>query len=279
MGDYRKPLLTLWSTNDYTSLLNWQDESSLSYTNCLAWNSMRANEFCLGGSNGIIRFCTIIEQTNDTNLRLQVINKQIPSSIIDHTKKICEITSCVYLISNTNLVLCSTNSGFITCWNSRTNTCLLHWKADSNEICYMATIKHKLLTGSSNGCLRLWNTENLEANLGQANINDSNYGLTIQDEFQLDDGIISGSFDNIFDMGIVGTSCGSLWYICWTTERSKTRLVASHTDRITGLIPIEDTHLVTSSLDGTIRIFQLEDRNEILRFDANGLVRRIRILI
>ena len=99
-----------------------------------------------------------------------------------------------------------------------------------------------------------------------------NYGLTILDEFQLDEGIISGSFDDIFDMGIVGTSCGSLWYICWTTERSKTRLVASHTDRITGLIPIEDTHMVTSSLDGTIRIFQLEDRNEILRFDANGLV-------
>jgi WD40 repeat protein len=73
-------------------------------------------------------------------------------------------------------------------------------------------------------------------------------------------------------MGIVGTLCGSLWYICWTTERSKTRLVASHTDLITGIIPIEDTHIVTSSLDGTIRIFQLEDRNEILRFDANGLV-------
>jgi len=101
-----------------------------------------------------------------------------------------------------------------------------------------------------------------------------NYGLTIQDEFQLDDGILSGSFDNIFDMGIVGTSCGSLWYICWTTERSKTRLVASHTDLITGVIPIEDTHIVTSSLDGTIRIFQLEDRNEVLRFDANGLVSR-----
>ena len=96
--------------------------------------------------------------------------------------------------------------------------------------------------------------------------------MTIQDEFQLDDGIISGSFDNIFDMGIIGTLCGSIWYICWTTERSKTRLVASHNDLITSVIPIENTHVVTSSLDGTIRIFQIEDRNEILRFDANGLV-------
>jgi hypothetical protein len=87
-----------------------------------------------------------------------------------------------------------------------------------------------------------------------------NYGLTIEDEFELDDGIISGSFDNTFDMGIVGTLCGSLWYICWITDRSKTRLIASHTD------------IVTSSLDGTIRIFQLEDRNEVLCFNANELV-------
>ncbi|CAF5207282.1 unnamed protein product, partial [Rotaria magnacalcarata] len=55
IGDYRKPMLTLWSTHDYTNLLNWQDESSpSSYMNCLAWNSSRANEFCLGCSNGCI---------------------------------------------------------------------------------------------------------------------------------------------------------------------------------------------------------------------------------
>lgn len=99
-----------------------------------------------------------------------------------------------------------------------------------------------------------------------------NYGLIIEDEFQLDDGIISGSFDNTFDMGIVGTLSGSLWYISWITDRSKTLLTASHNDEITGLIPIENNHIVTSSLDGTIRIFQLDDRNEIVRFNANGLV-------
>ena len=169
LGDYRKPQLTLWSTQDYTHLLNWEDESSSSYINCLAWNPMRANEFCLGGSKGLVRFCTIVEPSNETNVRLQVINEQIPSSISDQTKKSSDITACVYLISATNLVLCSTNCGFVTCWNSRTNTCLLHWKADGNEICYMATIKHRLITGSSTGCLRLWNTECLESNLAQPN--------------------------------------------------------------------------------------------------------------
>lgn len=99
-----------------------------------------------------------------------------------------------------------------------------------------------------------------------------NYGLTIEDEFQLDDGIISGSFDNTFDMGLVGTLSGSIWYICWRTDRSNTRLLASHTEQITDVLPIEETHLVTSSLDGTIRVFQIDDRNEILRFNADGLV-------
>ncbi|CAF1149459.1 unnamed protein product [Rotaria sordida] len=136
----------------------------------------------------------------------------------------------------------------------------------------MTTSKYKLLTGLSIGRLRLWNIENLEVNLGQTNTNDPNYSLTLQDEFQLDDEIISGSFDNTFSIDIVGTSCRSLWYICWTTQRTKIRLVVSHTDRIMGVIPIEDTYIVTSSVDDTIRIYQLEDRNEILRFDANGLI-------
>lgn len=173
MGDYRKPMITLWSTQDYTNLLNWEDESSSTYINCLSWNPMRANEFTLGCSNGRVRFCTIIEQTNDTNLRLQVANGQVPLSITEHTKVSCEITSCAYFISNSQIVLCATNCGFITCWSTRNNSCLLHWKADSNEICFMTTIKHKLLTGSSTGCLRLWNIESLETHLGQSNSSDS----------------------------------------------------------------------------------------------------------
>ncbi|CAF1001384.1 unnamed protein product [Adineta steineri] len=272
IGNYIKPIVTLWSTKNYSHLLNWQDDFSSYYINCVAWNSTRSNEFCLGGSHSTIRICTINEQTtNDDNISLQVINGKIPLIVNENTQKTCDITACNYLTSSINLVLCATNTGFITCWNSRLCLCVLHWKADLNEITYIATIKNKLLTGSSTGCLKLWNIENLEMNLGQLNTIDSNYGLIIQDEFQLDDGIISGSFDHIFDMGIVGTSCGSLWYICWTTDRSKTRLVVSHTDKITGLIPIEDTHIVTCSHDGTIRIFQLDDRNEILRFNTNGL--------
>jgi WD40 repeat protein len=161
LGNYRKPLLTLWSTTNYTNLIHWQDESPSSYLNCLAWNPINTNEFCLGSSNGTIHFCTIIEETN----RLQVINRQINES--------CDITACIYLTSIINLVLCATNSGLITCWNSHLCLCIFHWKGDVNEICYMTTIKHRLVTGSSTGCLKLWNIENLQANLTQLNSVDS----------------------------------------------------------------------------------------------------------
>jgi WD40 repeat protein len=98
-----------------------------------------------------------------------VIKGEIPLILNEHTKTSCDITACVYLTSTINLVLCATNYGFITCWNSRLCLCILHWKADINEICYISTINNKLLTGSSIGCLKLWNIESLETNLGQLN--------------------------------------------------------------------------------------------------------------
>jgi WD40 repeat protein len=166
-------MVTLWSATDYSHLLNWQNELSTSYINCLAWNPIRTNEFCLGSSHGTIHFCSINEPTDDPNPRLKVLHGQIPLILNEHTDKSCDITACVYVTSAGNLVLCATNSGFITCWNSRLCLCVLHWKADLNEICYMTTIKHKLLTGSSTGCLRLWNIENLEMTLGELNSIDS----------------------------------------------------------------------------------------------------------
>lgn len=160
-------MLTLWSTIDYSHLLNWQNESSLSYINCLAWNPLRTNEFCLGNTHGIIHFCTINDDNDD--VRLQVIKREIPLILNENKKISSDITSCTYLTTNSTLILCATNNGFITCWNSRLFLCILHWKGDSNEICYILSNNSKLLTGSSNGCLKLWNIENLETNIGQIN--------------------------------------------------------------------------------------------------------------
>ena len=101
MGDYRKPLLTLWSTNDYTSLLNWQDESSSSYINCLAWNPMRANEFCLGGSMVLFVFVQLLNKQMIQIYDYKLLIDKFHHQLLNIQKRSCEITSCVYLISNT----------------------------------------------------------------------------------------------------------------------------------------------------------------------------------
>ena len=48
---------------------------------------------------------------------------------------------------------------------------------------------------------------------------------------QLDGSIISANFDNSLEMGVVGTSSGTLWYINWE-ERSSIRLVSGHVNQV-----------------------------------------------
>ena len=166
VGNYQRPLVSLWSTRDGTHLLNWQDESSLSYFHCLAWNPMRAEEFCLGGSCDLVRFCTITDGSTGEPQRLQVACAQISSSC-DRASGWPgrDVTCCLFLKGLMNLVLCATSNGWITCWNSRLSLRLMHWQADCNELCFMRAVKRQLLTGSSTGCLRLWNIETLETHL------------------------------------------------------------------------------------------------------------------
>lgn len=168
VGNYRKPILSLWSTKSYLNRLDWQDdESPSSYINCLAWNPKRTHEFCLGSSQGTLHFCTIEEESERVDMRLQVLHGQISPFYSGNAQSTGDVTACVYLPSMMNLVLCATSGGLLTCWNSRLSLCLRHWKIDSNEICFIRANQHKLLTGSSTGCLKLWNIENLQTNLGQ----------------------------------------------------------------------------------------------------------------
>jgi WD repeat-containing protein 90 len=92
------------------------------------------------------------------------------------------------------------------------------------------------------------------------------------DEFQLDECIVSGAFDDTFDIGLVGTTFGTIWFINWKTNRSKSCLITSHSCSITALLSIDDNHVVTSSNDDTLRLFRLDDRTEIRRMSTNGPV-------
>lgn len=89
----------------------------------------------------------------------------------------------------------------------------------------------------------------------------------MDDEMNLDGAICSAVFDETLDMGIVGTSAGTLWYINWA-ERTSIRLVSGHVDQVNGIAVSPTQHFASCSQDGSLRVWSLEDREQILQFQV-----------
>lgn len=50
-------------------------------------------------------------------------------------------------------------------------------------------------------------------------------------ELTLDGAIVSAVFHDSMDMGVVGTTAGTLWYVSWT-EGTSTRLISGHRSKV-----------------------------------------------
>lgn len=55
--------------------------------------------------------------------------------------------------------------------------------------------------------------------------------VQLEQELLLDGTVISATFDDVLDMGIVGTTAGTLWYINWA-ESSSIRLISGHKTKV-----------------------------------------------
>lgn len=55
--------------------------------------------------------------------------------------------------------------------------------------------------------------------------------VVLEQEMILDGAAVSASFDNTMDMGIIGTTAGTLWYINWS-DNSNIRLVSGHKTKV-----------------------------------------------
>lgn len=54
--------------------------------------------------------------------------------------------------------------------------------------------------------------------------------VLLEHEMILDGTVVSAVFDDIMDMGIVGTTAGTLWYINWA-ENTSIRLISGHRNK------------------------------------------------
>lgn len=55
--------------------------------------------------------------------------------------------------------------------------------------------------------------------------------MVLKHEIMLDGMTVSAAFDQSLDMGIVGTTAGTIWYISWSDNRS-IRLVSGHKKKV-----------------------------------------------
>lgn len=55
--------------------------------------------------------------------------------------------------------------------------------------------------------------------------------VVLEQEIMLDGTTVSAAFDSTMDMGIVGTTAGTLWYINWS-DNSSIRLVSGHKTKV-----------------------------------------------
>lgn len=55
--------------------------------------------------------------------------------------------------------------------------------------------------------------------------------VVLEHEIMLDGATVSAAFDKTLDMGIIGTTAGTIWYINWS-DYGSTRLVSGHENRV-----------------------------------------------
>jgi len=61
----------------------------------------------------------------------------------------------------------------------------------------------------------------------------SSSSVLLEHEITLDGTIVSAAFDDSLEMGIVGTTAGTLWYINWM-ESTSIRLISGHKNKVGG---------------------------------------------
>ncbi|RXN21814.1 WD repeat-containing 90 [Labeo rohita] len=259
VGDFSEPVVALWSTRSFELLCNVQIAVPL---HDASFCPFTANELTLIGSSAVV-FTRIQTQDNSTELQVQKVG--LPDAVGQ-----AEVTSLCY---NTRRTLYTgTNSGHVCVWDCNTQRCFVTWEADGGEIGVLVCRGSKLVTGSNTKKLRLWSVASVQ-NLSNTNnkrnrTQDDGAQVQLEQELLLDGTVVSAAFDEVMDMGIVGTTAGTLWYINWADSTS-IRLISGHKSKVNGVVCSPDEqHFATCGQDGSVRVWALQSHELLVQFQV-----------
>ena len=79
----------------------------------------------------------------------------------------------------------------------------------------------------------------IRVSIGRSPLSLNSPAVLLEQEMQLDGAVVSATFDDVMDMGIVGTTAGTLWYINWA-ESTSIRLINGHKSKV-GIFPVRSS--------------------------------------
>ncbi|XP_053269712.1 WD repeat-containing protein 90 isoform X1 [Pleuronectes platessa] len=258
VGDFSEPELALWSTKTFQLL------SSVSMSGPIhdaAFSRSAAGQLACVGSQGIY-FCLL--HTHDLDADLQVQRVKAPAEVGD-----VELTALCY--HTDSFLFTATNRGHVCVWDVNTQDCFMTWEADKGEIGVLLCRGNRLLTGSNTRWFRLWEVEaiqSLEPQEQVCHVEDRWTTVVLEKEVMLDGTVVSAAFDNAMDMGIVGTTAGTLWYINWS-DNSSIRLVSGHKTKVNDVVfSPDENHFATCSEDGSVRVWSVPSNELVVQFQV-----------
>ncbi|XP_022092508.1 WD repeat-containing protein 90-like isoform X1 [Acanthaster planci] len=267
VGDYRDCTLVVWSTHDYSLLAASKTARPI---HALAWDPYTTNEFCSVGETGTLLFW-LLDETQG-RFSLNVHEADVPQDLLDSKHMILgdvAFTSLQY--GGDSVLYVGTNTGILSAWDTRHNSCFMHWDADSAEIGLIVSRfgSSRLITGGASRMLRLWSVYGVGELRLAAGVSNGHVGqgLVMEDEMSLDGTVTAAEFDDTMDIGVVGTTSGTLWYINWV-ERSCIRIVSSHIGKVNSIVFSASDYFASCDDDGSLRLYTLTDLEQTLQFQV-----------
>ncbi|XP_054455160.1 WD repeat-containing protein 90 isoform X2 [Anoplopoma fimbria] len=258
VGDFSDPEVALWSSKTFKLLSNVTMSGPI---HDAAFSPSTASQLACVGSQGAY-FCLIHTNGSDVDLRVQRVKAPVEVGDV-------ELTALCY--HKDSFLFTATNRGHVCFWDVNTQRCLMTWEADEGEIGVLLCRGNRLLTGSNTRWLRLWEVDALQGVKPEGkgcNAEDSGTVVLLEQEIMLDGTTVSAAFDNTMDMGIVGTTAGTLWYINWS-DNSSIRLVSGHKTKVNDVVfSADERHFATCSEDGSVRVWSLPSNELEVQFQV-----------
>uniref|UniRef100_A0A8B9TXU2 WD repeat-containing protein 90 n=1 Tax=Anas platyrhynchos TaxID=8839 RepID=A0A8B9TXU2_ANAPL len=254
LGDYNDQTIALWNAYTYELLSSTCISEPVHE---VAFSPFSHREMACVGT-GAVTFWLLEQRGADINLK---VHRAPAPAVLGPV----ELTSLCY--GADTLLYCGTNSGQVCVWDTETNRCFMTWEADDGEIGVLLCRRSRLLSGSNTKRIRLWAVAAVRE-LRLKGPEARSHSVMLEHEITLDGTITSAAFDDSLEMGIVGTTAGTLWYINWA-ESTSIRLISGHKNKVNEVsFSPDETHCATCGEDGSVRIWSLGSMELVVQFQV-----------